>query len=184
MEDQLKQIALRIREIREIEGITQETLAGELGISAATYARYEAGATDISVSVLYQIANRFNVELSAILTGENPRLHTYALARKGKGVSVQRRKEYQYQSLASNFAHKKAEPFLVTVPPEAENTPFALNSHPGQEFNYVISGTLKIFIDGHEIVLNEGDSLYFDSGVDHGMKALNNQSAQFLAIIL
>jgi len=184
MEDQLKQIALRIREIREIEGITQETLASELGISAETYARYEAGETDISVSVLYQIANRFNVELSAILTGDNPRLHTYALARKGKGISVQRRKEYQYQSLAFNFAHKKAEPFLVTVPPEADNTPFALNSHPGQEFNYVISGTLNIFIDGHEIVLNEGDSIYFDSGVDHGMKALNNQSAQFLAIIL
>ncbi|MEI7834759.1 MAG: XRE family transcriptional regulator, partial [bacterium] len=176
MEDQLKQIALRIREIREIEGITQETLASELGISAETYARYEAGETDISVSVLYQIANRFNVELSAILTGDNPRLHTYALARKGKGISVQRRKEYQYQSLAFNFAHKKAEPFLVTVPPEADNTPFALNSHPGQEFNYVISGTLNIFIDGHEIVLNEGDSIYFDSGVDHGMKALNNQS--------
>ena len=184
MEDQLKQIASRVREIREIEGITQETLASELGISAETYARYEAGETDISVSVLYQIANRFNVELSAILTGENPRLHTYALARKGKGISVQRRKEYQYQSLAFNFAHKKAEPFLVTVPPEAENTPFALNSHPGQEFNFVISGTLKIFIDGHEIILNEGDSIYFDSGVDHGMKALNNQSAQFLAIIL
>ena len=175
---------MRIREIREIAGITQETLASELGIPAETYTRYEAGETDISVSVLYQIANRFNVELSAILTGDNPRLHTYALARKGKGISVQRRKEYQYQSLAFNFAHKKAEPFLVTVPPEAENTPFALNSHPGQEFNYVISGTLKIFIDGHEIVLNEGDSIYFDSGVDHGMKALNNQSAQFLAIIL
>lgn len=184
MEDQLKQIALRIRDLREIVGISPETLADELGLSVETYRNYEAGETDISVSVLYQIANRFNVELSAILTGDNPRLHTYALARKGKGISVQRRKEYQYQSLAFNFAQKRAEPFLVTVPPETGNSPFALNNHPGQEFNYVISGSLKIYIDGHEIELHEGDSIYFDSAVDHGMKALNDKSAQFLAIIL
>jgi quercetin dioxygenase-like cupin family protein len=58
------------------------------------------------------------------------------------------------------------------------------NSHPGQEFNYVIEGTLKVIINGNEIILNEGDSLFFDSGANHGMKAMNNKTAKFLAIIL
>jgi quercetin dioxygenase-like cupin family protein len=58
------------------------------------------------------------------------------------------------------------------------------NSHPGQEFNYVLDGKLKIVINGYEIIMNEGDSLYFDSGLEHGMKALNGKPASFLAIIL
>lgn len=184
MQDKLRQIALRIKDLREIAGVTAESLAKELDIPVETYQLYESGSTDIPVGVLYQIANKFNVELAALLTGEDPRLHIYSLVRKGRGVAVERRKEYEYESLGANFSHKKAEPFLVTVAPEAEDTPFALNSHPGQEFNYVLKGTLKVVIDKHEIILNEGDSLFFDSSYKHGMKALNGQPAQFLAVVL
>lgn len=99
-------------------------------------------------------------------------------------MQVERRKDYRYQSLAHNFIHKKAEPFLVTVEPDAEDAPVNFNSHPGQEFNYVLEGTLKVVLDGHELVLHEGDSLFFDSSVDHGMKALNGRPVKFLAIIL
>jgi mannose-6-phosphate isomerase-like protein (cupin superfamily) len=69
------------------------------------------------------------------------------------------------------------------VPDEPDDAPFPLNSHRGQEFNYVLSGTLKIVVHKHELVLNEGDSLFFDSSFEHGMKALGGKPAQFLAII-
>jgi len=184
MSEQIKQIAARIKELREISGITLESAARKFNIPKETYEKYESGDIDIPVSFLYEIANNFNVELAAILTGENPRLHSYCLVRKGKGVSVERRKQYKYQSLAYNFIHKKSEPFLVTVDPEPDDSPIHYNSHPGQEFNYVIEGRLKVIINGYEVVLNEGDSLYFDSGIKHGMKALDNKSAKFLAIIL
>lgn len=184
MSEQLKQIAARIRELREISGISLETLAQEFGISKETYQEYESGEVDIPVSFLYEVANKFNVELTEVLTGESPRLHIYSVVRKGKGVSVDRRKEYKYQNLAFNFVHKKAEPFLVTVEPDPVDGPVSYNFHPGQEFNYVLEGTLKVIIDGHEVILNEGDSLFFDSGYKHGMKAMNNKPAKFLAIIL
>ena len=58
-----------------------------------------------------------------------------------------------------------------------------MNSHPGQEFNYVLKGTLMIVIDGKEFVLNAGDSLYFDASLPHGMKAMESEPAEFLAII-
>lgn len=182
MSEQIKQIGMRIKELREISGLSPESLAKELNISVDTYLEYESGNTDIPVSFLYEIANKFNVELSAILTGDAPKLHTYSVVRKDKGVSVDRRKQYKYQSLAYNFAHKKAEPFMVTVEPDSDNN-VHYNSHPGQEFNYVVEGTLKVIINGHEIILNEGDSLFFDSGEKHGMKAMNNKTAKFLAII-
>jgi len=72
----------------------------------------------------------------------------------------------------------------VTVDPGPEDAPDHLNSHPGQEFNYVLEGTLRIVLGSHEIILNQGDSLFFDSGIEHGMKALNGMSARFLAVIL
>lgn len=183
LSDQVKQIAARIRELREISGISIETLAKELNVDIGLYKEYESGNVDIPVGLLYEIANRFKVDLTAILTGEGPRLHTYCLVRRGKGVNVERKKQYKYLSLAYNFMNKKAEPFHVTVEPDSEETQVHLSSHPGQEFNYVLEGTLMIVIDGHELILNEGDSLYFNSSYMHGMKALNNQTAKFLAII-
>ncbi len=183
MSEQIKQIAARLKDLREISGVTIETLSREFKIPKETYCEYESGNVDIPVSFLYEIANRFNVELTAILTGENPRLHNYCLVRKGKGVSVERRKQYKYQSLAYNFLNKKAEPFLVTVDPEPDDAPVHYNSHPGQEFNYLLEGTMKIVINGYEIILNEGDSLYFDSGINHGMKAIGGKPAKFLAVI-
>lgn len=184
MPEQIRLIAQRIKELREIAGISVEELSSEFNISKELYEQYESGNVDIPVSFLYAVANKFNVELTAILMGEGPKLHTYSLVRKGKGLNVERRKQYKYQNLAYNFVHKKAEPFLVTVEPDAEDTPIDFNTHPGQEFNYVVEGTLKIVINNHEIILNEGDSLYFDSTYKHGMKALNGKPARFLAIIL
>ncbi|MBZ4646380.1 MAG: hypothetical protein PWR27_340 [Petroclostridium sp.] len=184
MPEQIRQIAQRIRELREIAGISVEDLAEEFKISKELYEQYESGNVDIPVSFLYEVANKFNVELTAILTGEGPRLHIYSLVRKDKGLSVERRKQYKYQSLAYNFVHKKAEPFLVTVDPLPADAPIDFNTHPGQEFNYVVEGTLKVVIHNHEIILNEGDSLYFDSNYKHGMKAMNGKPAKFLAMII
>ena len=78
----------------------------------------------------------------------------------------------------------KSRALLVTVEPKPDQQRVELNSHPGQEFNYVLSGTLQVFIDGYEVVLYPGDSIYFDSGIEHGMKALNGEPAQFLAVII
>jgi len=183
MSDELQLIAERLRGLREIREVSLETLAADLQIPAATLAAYENARADIPVSVLYNIARYFNVEMSVLLTGEEPRLHLYSIVRHGHGVPIDRRKEYSHLSLAANFVDKKAEPFLVTVEPEATETPFALNAHPGQEFNYVLKGTLRIAIDRHEVVLQEGDAFYFDASRPHGMKAVGQVPAQFLAVI-
>lgn len=184
MNEQIQLIAARIKELREIEGIPAVRFALELNISPELLTAYESGRTDIPVGFLYQVAHRLHIELSALLKGEEPKLQVYSVVRNGKGLHVERRKQYTYESLASNFMHKKAEPFLVTVEPDTSNAKPESNSHPGQEFNYVLEGTLLVVVDGHEIVLHEGDSIYFDSAYPHAMKAMNNQRAKFLVVIL
>ena len=183
MTEKIRQIAERIKELREVSGVTVESLAKDLEITPESYREYESGECDIPVSVLCEIAGRFKVELTELLTGEHPRLHTYSLVRKDKGVGVARRKNYDYRSLAYNFVGKRAEPFIVTVDPKPEDAHVETNSHPGQEFDYVLKGALGVTIDGSELVLNEGDALYFDSHHPHSMRALNDQPAQFLAIV-
>lgn len=184
MTDQIKLIASRIRELREISGISVESLAKELNIEKDILIRYESGETDIPVGFLFKIAHRNKMELSALLSGDQPKLHVYSVVRHGKGLNVERRKQYAYENLAYNFINKKVEPFIVTVTPDQESRTPEFNSHPGQEFNYVLEGTLMVVVDGHEVVLNVGDSIYFDSGYSHAMKALNDRPSRFLAVVI
>jgi len=183
MEKNIKQIAIRIKALREIEGASIESLAKAFKISKSEYESYESGKSDIPISFLYEFASKFNVELTALLTGEEPHMKSFSLVRKGKGPKVDRNKGYKYQDLAYNFKHKKLEVFEVTVDPKPGNKPGHFNTHPGQEFNYCLKGKLKIFIGKNEMILNPGDSLYFDSGTEHAMAALGKKPAKFIAVI-
>jgi len=184
MSEKIREIALRLKELREIDGVSAQTFAKQLGIDADLYLSYESGNTDIPVSLLYDAANKLKVDLTTLLTGQQPKLHIYSLVKKGEGLDVERSKQYKYKNLAYNFLGKKAEPFLVTVDYSANNAPIHLNSHPGQEMNYILEGTVKIQIGETVLTLNEGDTIYFNSVYPHGMKAVGEKSAKFLAIIM
>jgi transcriptional regulator with XRE-family HTH domain len=184
MVPEMQDIARRIKELRDINGMSIETLAKEFKVNIEDYKRYESGLSDIPLGFLFQIAGKFNVDMTALVTGEEPRLKVFSVVKKNRGIAVNRRKEYKYQDLAFNFIDKKAEVFYVTVDPISESKPSNFYSHKGQEINFVLQGTLKVFIDTHEVTLEEGDCLYLDSGHKHAMLALNNKSASFLAVIL
>lgn len=183
MEDQIKQIAERLKGMREVLEIPEEEAAITCGISKEDYLKYESGEYDIPVSILHRMSHTYNFELTSLLSGEEPHMHTYTLTRKDKGIVVDRRQAYKYQSLAGNFLNRKAEPFIVVVDPK-EDTAVNYNTHPGQEFNYMIEGNMKLFIGKREMILHPGDSIYFDSGLPHGMRAEDDKPAKFLAIIL
>jgi len=182
MNDELKNIALRIRALREISGMTVEETASNFKLTTEKYQTYENASEDIPMGFLLEFARFFKVEFTDLLTGGTPMLHTFSYVKKDRGVKVDRRAHYEYQHLAYNFANKKAEPFLVTIEPN--DSPINLNAHEGQEFNYCVDGKLMIVINGQELILEAGDSLYFNSLSPHGMKALDGTTAKFLAIIL
>ncbi len=183
MQEKIREVATRIRELRESLGISPEDMADHLKVAISTYADYEKGSSDIPASILFGIAHKLKVDLAVLLTGEEPHMRYFTVTRKDKGVAVERRTQYKYQNLAANFIHKKAEPFLVTVEPTPAGKNLEMNTHPGQEFDYVIQGVMKVYIHGNELLLREGDSIYFDSGCPHAMEAMENAPAKFLAII-
>lgn len=184
MNDQIQEIAQRLRGLRDALNISVKEIAEVCHVSEEEYTGYESGDNDIPVSVLQNISKHFNVELTALLFGESPNMTSFFLTRTGLGTVMERSKSYKYQSLAAGFLGRKADPFIVTVEPKPEGTQMHLNTHEGQEFNYVLEGHLLLSINGKELILNEGDSLYFNAEYKHGMKALNEKPAKFLAVII
>jgi len=184
MEEQIRQIAERLKGLRDVMNVTVDEVAEACKITTDQYLGYESGKIDIPIGVLHNIAHKYGIELTVLLTGQEPHMHRYSLVRKNQGIGVQRSKAYIYQSLAHSYINRKAEPFLVTVEPKPETTVINLNTHPGQEFNYILNGRTKITLGGKEMILEEGDSIYFDSGVPHGMQAIDGKECQFIAIIL
>lgn len=185
MKQSYAEIARRVKDLREIAGISLEAFARELKVEGGLYRRYEDGEEDIPVGVLLAAADRLNVDVTSLISGEEPRLKVYSLVRKGQGLEVERRKEYRYRDLSYNFSGRKADAFLVTVGPGKEEGHKAHSySHEGQEFNFLLKGRMKVVVGGHELVLEEGDALYFDSGLEHAMVALGDEDATFLAVTI
>jgi len=183
MKEETREICARVRVLREIEAISAEALATELGFDPAEYKAWEAFEKEFPVGALVEIAARFKVDLSELITGAASKLKTFCLTRAGQAPEVSRRPMYTYWNLAYNFHRKKAEPFIVEASSETENKPISLNTHPGQEFNYVLEGRLLLSIGGHEMELGPGDCVYYDSQEPHGMKAVGGASAKFLAFV-
>lgn len=179
MNNQVIQIAARIRELREILDIPQEALAQKIGVDIEEYKRYESAQDDIPIGVLYGVAAELRVDPTELLTGEAPRMDEYTIVRGGNGVSVERYPGYAFTSLAFNYKHRDMEPMIVTLSPNEEGE---LVTHGGQEFNYVLEGSIKVVIEGREFILNKGDSIYFNPALPHGQRAVGGQ-AKFLTII-
>lgn len=183
MDEQIKQIGERLHGLRDVLDISVEEIAALCGITVDRYEKMENGETELSVANLQKIAKKYGISLDVLMFGEEPKMSSYFLTRKGQGKSVERRKAYQYESLASGFRGRKADPFIVTVEPKDANAPKEMNSHSGQEFNMVLEGTMELTIGTKSLVLNEGDSIYFDATHPHGMRTLNDKPVRFLAII-
>ncbi|MDO4546519.1 MAG: XRE family transcriptional regulator [Clostridia bacterium] len=183
MSENIRAVAMRIVDLRDICGLSAEQVAERSGIPLDEYEAYEKGEKDFSFSHLFNIASTLGVDISDLLTGESPKLKGYILTRSGKGLAFDRRKAYHYQHLAYNFRDKKAEPFVVTVEYDGIFDGKTAHSHEGQEFDYVLEGHMKIVLGGNELYLGPGDSLYYDSAIPHAMYALE-ADARFIAVVI
>lgn len=181
MTEELKEIGLRIKGLREACDITREEMARELNVPVATYATYEDTGADVPISALYHIANRFGVDLTEVLTGTAGKLDTYQVVKRGEGRTVDRYPGYHYEDLAWRFGRKIMQPLLVTLDPS--DGPAELVTHTGQEFNLVLEGTVIVTYGDKQLVLEEGDSVYFNPTCPHGQKCGGTSPAQFVTII-
>ena len=181
----ISEMAGRIRDLREIEGLTIAEMAKKTDVTEEEYAACEAGQSEFTFAFIYRCALAFNVDVTDIIEGKSPTLATYTVTRKGGGQQIEEAHGMVYYNLASSFKNRIAEPLYVRLDydEDAAHRDIEMTTHEGQECDIVISGTLKIQIGEHKEILHEGDSIYYDSSIPHGMIAVDGDCL-FYAIVL
>ena len=182
----IKEMAGRIRELREIENLTVEYMADKTGVTVEDYKNCEAGNSDLNFAFIYRCALALNVNVTDIIEGYSPKLKSFTVTRGGNGQKIGQAHGMTYYNLAYAFQNRIAEPLYVNISydAEAEKKDIELTTHDGQEFDVVIEGSLLVQIGEHREILGPGDTIYYDSNAPHGMIATGGKDCKFYAIVL
>ncbi len=182
----LHEVALRIREMREIASLTEEEMAKLTDVSLEEYRLYESGRQDFPFTFIHKCSLAFGIGITDLLEGKSARLSSYTVTRKGQGQETAKENGITIQNLAPMFRKKIAEPYWVTYEysEDLQNKPIHLSKHSGQEFDFIMKGRLKIQIGDNVEYLSEGDSIYYNSSTPHGMIAVDGQDCLFVAVVL
>ena len=184
--EKLLEVAGRIREMREITGFSEEEMAEKAEVSVEEYRAYEAGQLDFPFTFIHKCALAFNIGITDLLEGRSANLLSYTVTRKGQGQQTAKEDGINIANLAPMFRNKLAEPYYVRYEfsEELQDKPIHTVTHSGQEFDFVVSGHLKVQVGSHIEVLAEGDSIYYNSSTPHGMIAIDGADCVFIAVVL
>ncbi len=182
----IKEMAARIRELREIQNLTTAQMAEKTGVSESEYIECENGNKDLNFAFIYRCAQTLNVDVTSLIEGHTPKLVNYVYTKAGKGQRIEKAHGMTYYNLASAFKNRIAEPLFVrsTYSEEKQNKEIEVTTHAGQELDIVIEGKLKVQVGEHSEILEAGDSIYYDSSTPHGMIAVDGKDCTFYAIVL
>ena len=180
------EVALRIREMREISDLTPEEMAKKVEVTPEDYIRYETGTVDFPFSFIHKCAQVFGIGITELLEGKSAHLSSYTVTRKGHGQQTAKEDGIEVRDLAPMFRKKIAEPYYVRYEynEALQNKPIHLAKHSGQEFDLILSGRLKVQVGENVEYLSEGDSIYYNSSTPHGMIAVDGQDCLFIAVVL
>jgi len=170
------------------KNISREELSDRSGLTVEQIDLIENSDTIPSLSPLIKIARALGVRLGTFLDDSEelgPVVHFHSETQKPATFSSQlssANSHLDFFSLAARKTGRHMEPFLIDIKPSSTNEPI-LSSHEGEEFIFVLKGSIKINYGKEVHVLHPGDSIYYDSIVDHLVSALNAQAAQIVAVV-
>ena len=183
---QLMEVAFRIREMRAICGFSEEEMARRTDTTIMEYSAYEAGRADLPFTFIHKCALAFGIGITDLLEGHSAHLSSYTVTRRGEGQQTAKEPGIEISNLAPFFRNKLAEPYYVTYDYDEsqQHMPIHLTTHSGQEFDIVLSGQLKVQVGEHTEILEEGDSILYNSSTPHGMIAVGGRKCVFCAVVV
>jgi len=176
----------RVREVRQKKGLSLEDISQRTDIEVGYLKEIEQGAVSPPLGVLIKLAKALEMKMGYFISGEEDRPFTIVRASERKVISRYdsqkgKRYGYQYESLAPHKKDRHMEPFLVTLVPS--DTEEERSSHDGQEFIYVLEGTMEVRLGDEVYLLSPGDSIYYDSTVPHLVKCHGADKTKILAVL-
>ncbi|MET0742567.1 MAG: XRE family transcriptional regulator [Microvirga sp.] len=164
-------IGEKIRSLRLKKKLGLVQLGEHTGLSPAMLSKIERGQLFPTLPTLLRIAMVFGVGLEHFFvdTSERP---VMAIVRKADRLRLPDRPDgvpsYYFESLDFPVTDRKLQAFLAEFP--AHSTASEPHQHAGAELVYVLAGQLAVAIAGDDVMLDEGDALYFDSGAVHSYR--------------
>ena len=177
-------IGLRIKALRKQKSLTLSDLAARTEISEATLSRIENGSTDIAAHKLYQLAQELGVDITAFFGNETVQLApgVRSVSRRGEGENY---KSARFSSvvLCPDISKKQMQPFINTITVQSLESAGGLESHDGEEFLLVLEGNLVLHSQHYApLLLQHGDSVYFDGSAAHAYVSAGDQPAKILVM--
>jgi transcriptional regulator with XRE-family HTH domain len=183
-EQELQEVGSRMRQLREDKGLSLQELSRLSGIEAETLSRIESGDLQPQLGTVLKLAKALEGDLGTLISGQGDK--PYAITRKSERKQVvrsggreSRQAQYAYKSLAPEVRGRHMEPLLVRLQQSSEEDP---SVHEGEEFIFVLEGTVLLRMGEERFELEPGDSVYYQSTHPHLVKALE-ESATILAVI-
>ena len=177
--DTSKIVGEKIKSLRENKGISIEELAERSGLAIEQIERIENNIDLPSLAPLIKIARVLDQdETGPVVSRKMEATDTISFSNN----AIHSRKHMQYHSLSKSKADRHMEPFIIDVAP-TQDSDFVLSSHEGEEFIMVMEGVMEISYGKSTYLLEEGDSIYYDSIVPHHVHAYEGQAAKILAVI-
>jgi transcriptional regulator with XRE-family HTH domain len=185
-----KVIGAKIKNMREAKHLSLAEVAERSGLSIEQIERIENNVDFPSLAPLIKIARVLGVRLGTFLDDQSelgPVICRKTDAREGNSISFSNNatvshKHMEYHSLSQDKTGRHMEPFLIDIAP-SKNADFILSTHEGEEFIFVLEGIVEINYGKSSYILEEGDSIYYDSIVAHHVHAYNGSPARILGII-
>ncbi len=186
MNELLRGMAARIKELREIGGKSPSEMARLTGVDERDYLAIEAGTMDPPFTFLHKCSLAFGVDINALLEGHTAKLSHFQVCRAGQGPVTVNERGILIRNMAAMFKGRLATPYYVTYDYDErqQRAPIHTTTHAGQEFDFVVSGSMRVKVGDHEETLNAGDSIFYKSSTPHGMVAVGGKSCSFIAMIM
>lgn len=183
-----KLVGEKIKAIREAKKMTLQTVAENSGLDEKLVAQIEGDVNIPGLSPLLKIARALGVRLGTFLDDNDnigPEVCRAGVTEKSLSTSNTKSRSnshLDFASLASHKAGRSMEPFIINIEPADEKN-LILSSHEGEEFIYVLEGVVKIIYGKDTYLLEKGDSIYYDSIVEHLVCAGDDQISKILAVV-
>lgn len=164
-------------------------MAENTGLTTEQITRIEENIDIPSLAPLIKIARALGVRLGTFLDDQDSESGP-VVCRKGEADdtisfsnnATDSRQHMHYHSLSRSKTDRHMEPFIIDID-ENKETVFNQSAHEGEEFIMVVKGMVEITYGKNTYVLEEGDTIYYDSIVPHHVHAYEGQAARILAVI-
>lgn len=182
-------IGKKVRNLREKRRLTLQDLSAKTGLAESVLSDIEENTIVPPVASLLKLSQALGAGMACFFRDEDAAVNI-SVTRSGERVKVKSRPHhlhegevnYIYESLETKKQEKHMEPLLVEFLPMATGDMLFTN-HEGEEFVFLLKGKLEFRTSDHAEVLSPGDTVYFESGVNHSFRGLDGQSAVAVVVV-